>query len=68
MKILLAKLKNLYIQYVWITIMKKQNSNQNVKFEKIVVFVKAFDYYHHKFDFGNFFSCPVNSKRFETEI
>ena len=27
MKILLAKLKNLYIQYAWISIMKKQNSN-----------------------------------------
>ena len=39
--------------------MKKQNSNQNVKVEKMVVFVKTFDYYHHKFNFGNFFSCPV---------
>ena len=33
--------------------MKKQNSNQNVKVEK------TFDHYHHKFDFGHFFSCPV---------
>ena len=40
-KILLAKLKNLYIQYAWISIMTKQNSNQNVKFEKMVVPVKT---------------------------
>ena len=26
--------------------MKKQNSNQNVKVEKMVVFVKDFDHYH----------------------
>ena len=61
--ILLVKLKNLYIQYAWISIMKKQNSKQNVRVEKIVVFVKTFDHYHHKFSFGNFFSCPVNYKR-----
>ena len=36
-KILLVKLKYLYIQYAWISIMKKQNSNQYVKVEKIVV-------------------------------
>ena len=35
--------------------MIKQNSNQNVKVEKMVVFY----HYHYKFDFGNFFSCPV---------
>ena len=29
--------------------MKKQNSNQNVKVGKMVVLVKAFDHYHHKF-------------------
>ena len=40
-KILLAKLKNLYIQYARISIMKKQNSNQNVKFEKMVVSIKT---------------------------
>ena len=40
-KILLCKLKNLYIQYAWISIMKKHNSNQNVKVEKMVVFVKT---------------------------
>ena len=43
--VLLVKLKNLSIQYAWI-IMKKQNSNQNVKVEKMVVFVKDFDHYH----------------------
>ena len=66
--ILLVKLKNLYIQYAWISILKKQNSNQNVRVEKMVVFVKTFDHYHHKFSFGNFFSCPVNLKEFETEV
>ena len=40
-KILLAKLKNLYIQYARISIMKKHNSNQNVKVEKMVVFIKT---------------------------
>ena len=44
-EILLVKLKNLYIQFAWISIMKKQNSKQNVKVEKMAVFVK------------NFFSC-----------
>ena len=38
-KILLVKLKNLYIQFAWISIMKKQNSKQNVKVEKIVVYL-----------------------------
>ena len=27
----------------------KKNSNQNAKVEKMVVLVKTFDYYHHKF-------------------
>ena len=39
--------------------MLKQNSNQNVKVEKMVRFLKFFDHYHHKFNFGNFFRCPV---------
>ena len=30
-----------------------------MKVEKMVVFVKTFDYNHHRFNFGNFFSCPV---------
>ena len=38
---------------------KKQNSNQNVKVKKMVVFVKTFDNYNHKFNFGNFFSWPA---------
>ena len=39
-EILLAKLKNLYIQYAWISIMikKKQDSSQDVKVEEIMVF------------------------------
>ena len=59
MKILLAKLKNLYIPYAWISIMKKQNSNQNEKIEKMVVFLKTSHYYHHKFNFGIFFSAVL---------
>ena len=46
---LLVKLKYLYIQYAWISIKKKENSNQNVKIEKMVAFVKTFDHYHQKF-------------------
>ena len=56
---LMPKWRNLYIQYAWISIMKKQSSNQNVKVENMLVFVKTFDYYHHKFNFGNFFNCPA---------
>ena len=62
-KILLAKLKNLYIQYAWISIMQKQNSNQNVMVEKTAVFVKAFDYYHHKFNLVTFSAALWNCKR-----
>ena len=58
-KILLANLNKLFIQYDSISIMKKQNSYQKVKAQKMVVFVKIFDYYHHKFNFGNFVSCLV---------
>ena len=66
---LLVKLKYLYIQYAWIRIMKKQNSNQNVKIEKMVAFVKTFEYYHHKFDFGNIFQLSCKTvEEFETEI
>ena len=53
-KILLVNLKNLYIQYAWISIMKTQNSNQNVKAEKVVVIMKTFDHYYHKFNFVDF--------------
>ena len=66
MKILLVKLKYLYIQYAWISIMKKQNSNQTVKVEKMVVLVKTFDHYHHKFQLFQQ-SCKI-VKESETEI
>ena len=59
----MVKLKHLYIQYAWISIMKKQNSNQNVKVKKMVVFVKTFDHYHQKFSFGNIFSCHVKLQK-----
>ena len=45
------KLKLLYIQYAWISVMKKQNSNQNVKVKKMVVLVRTFDHCHQKFHF-----------------
>ena len=61
-KILLVKLKYVYIQYAWISIMKKLNSNQNEK----VVLVKTFDHYHHKFQLFQL-SCKI-VKEFETEI
>ena len=65
-KILLVKLKYLYIEYAWISIMKKQNSNQNVKVEKMVVLVKTFDHSYHKFQL---FQLPCKIvKEFETEI
>ena len=48
-KVLLVMLKNLYIQYASVSIMEKQNSNQNVRAEKVVVLVKTFDHFHHKF-------------------
>ena len=58
-KILLVKLNNFYIQFAWISMIKKQNRNQNVKVDKMVVFVKAFDHYYLMFNLGNFSSCPV---------
>ena len=66
MKILLVKLKYLYIQYARISMMKKQNINQNVKVEKMVVLVKTFDHYHQKFQLFQV-SCKI-VKEFETEI
>ena len=66
MKILLVQLKYLYIQYAWISIMKKQNSNQNVKVEKMVVLMKTFDHYHHKYQRFQL-SCKI-VKELETEI
>ena len=66
MKILLVKVKYLYIQYTWISVMKKQNSNQNWKVEKMVELVKTFDHYHQKFQLFQL-SCKI-VKEFETEI
>ena len=65
-KILLVKLNYLNIQYAWISIMKKQNSNQNVKVEKMTVLVKTFDHYHYKFQVFQLSSKIV--KEFETGI
>ena len=59
-------LKFFYIQYAWISIMKKQNSNENGKVKKMVVLVKTFDHYHHKLQFFQL-SCEI-VKEFETEI
>ena len=64
-KILLVKLKYLYIQYAWISNMKKKTNNQNVKVEKMVVLVKTFDHYHHKFQIFQL-SCKI-VKEFETK-
>ena len=66
MKTLLVKLKELYIQYAGILIMKKQNSNQNVKVRKMFVLVKAFDHIHHRFKLFQL-SCKI-VREFETEI
>ena len=30
-----------------------------MKFEKVAVFIKISDHFHHKFNIGHFFSCPV---------
>ena len=60
--ILLSKLKNLYIQYASISIMKKQNINQNVRVKKMVVFVKRFNHYIHKFSFNTFSAVQQNCK------
>ena len=65
-KILLFKLKYLYIQYAWISIMKKKISDQNGKVEKMVVLGKTYDHYHHKFQL---FQLPCKIvKEVETEI
>ena len=46
--------------------MKKQNSNQNWKVEKMVVLVQTFDDYHHKFQLFQL-SCKIVNE-FEIEI
>ena len=66
MNILLIKLKYPYIQHAWISIMKKQNSKQNGKVEKMVVLVKTCDYYHQQFQLFQLLIKIV--KEFETEI
>ena len=65
-KILLVKLKYPYIQYAWISIMKKQNNNQNGKVEKMVALVKTFGHYLRKFQLFQL-SCKT-VKGLETEI
>ena len=47
-------------------IMKKQNSTQNGKVEKMAVLVKTFDHYHYNFQRFQL-SCKI-VKEFETEI
>ena len=59
-------LKYYYIQYAWISVMKNQNSTQNVKVEKVVVLVKNFDHYHLKFQLFQLSSKIV--MEFETDI
>ena len=71
MKTLLVKLKNVYVQFAWILIKKKQNSNQNVRVEKMVVFVKTFVHNHLMFNFDFVKLFQLSSKtisEFETEI
>ena len=46
--------------------MKKQNSTQDGKVEKMVVLVKTFDHHHLKFQLFQL-SCKI-VKEFETEI
>ena len=65
-KILLVMLKYLYIQCAWISIMKKQNSNQNGKVEKMLVLAKTFDQYQNKFQLFQLY-CKI-VKECETEI
>ena len=59
-KILLVKLKYLYTQYAWLSINKKQNSNQNGKVENWWYFSKLLTITIASF---NFFNCPVKSLR-----
>ena len=44
--------------------MKKQDGN-HVMVEKMVVFVKTFDHYHHKFNLVTFTAALPNYKRFD---
>ena len=52
--------------YIYISVMKKQNSNQNVKVGKTVVLVKDFSHHYHKFQL---FQLSIKIvKEFEAEI
>ena len=53
-------------EYSWISVMKKQNSKQNVKVGRMVALFKAFDHYHHKFLLFQL-SCKIE-KEFEAAI
>ena len=46
--------------------MKRQNTNQNGKVEKMVVLVKTFEHYHYKFQLFQLYRKIL--KVFETEI
>ena len=46
--------------------MEKQNSNQNMKVEKMVELFKTFDHYHHNFQLFQLSGKVV--KEFEAEI
>ena len=63
MKILLGKV---LLDSVCLNLMKKQNSSQNGKVEKMVVLVKTFDHYHYKFQLFQLYCKILNE--FETEI
>ena len=60
----LVKLKKyFYTRYAWISIMKKQKGKQILKYKMMVIFVKTFNHYNHKFNFGNSLSCSVKLKK-----
>ena len=64
-KILLIKFEvHLYSQCFNLNHEKKQNSNQNVKVERMAVLVKTLDHYHYKFQLFQL-SCKI-VKEFET--
>ena len=58
-KILFVQLRYLYIQYAWISIMKKKNINQNMKVERTRYFSKCLAI---TITGLNFFNCPAKLK------
>ena len=52
----------------WNSMVKKQNSNQNVNVEKMVVFVKTFNHYHQIYFWKLFQLSSKTIKEFKTEI